>query len=656
MCLILTHTLIHQWTLRWPKKSLYYESGQHSAYGASNIYFIYGNENVAPSEETYFTEASDQNIEQNMKFNPFLHTWSLGVEEQFYLVYPCIFKVALLGYSNNKYRALSVIGICFLVSLFVSLLYGVVMTSSQFTQNFHFFFPFSRFWEMLAGCLLMVIFSKYEKEFNTLTEGTKRICSICCDITSVACFAVSFATPQASVSFPFPMAFIPVLGTLTYIIGGHHPFKSYLNKCLTSKVAVYIGKISYPLYLVHWPVIVFLRWNNLGYGIKDTDTIFVIYFLLITISISIFLYHGIELRLKTFGIFLSKSKMEYILVSVLSLILLAIAVSMHIMGLNYDPQPQDMPLTNTISGCQCSYDNFVTFKPFHQPKHVVELSTNLCFVDQRWGGTKAVTGYGSHGTYVYQTYIFLSNKVYLKNTTTPNGQKWMTEYDQVIHYLGMNMTKDKPHVFSIGDSLGLQNVEILKRAISGRYTISNLYINGLDNCAESFFGSVNALNALKMLVRKGDFVVMSIYVDSTFRKMKNYKGENFWYTYYDDMRRILGPYVKIIWVGYTPSLNVMGVYAPMPGFKSPIHGNKTHSANLRKEFNTVFQKKTSNDMNGFFLDFSYLLEDGNGNAGPYIPSTYTLLYYDDYHLTKRGTYYLWPFVCEWLNVNNITKT
>ena len=61
-------------------------------------------------------------------------------------------------------------------------------------------------------------------------------------------------------------------------------------------------------------------------------------------------------------------------------------------------------------------------------------------------------------------------------------------------------------------------------------------------------------------------------------------------------------------------------------------------------------------MNGFFLDFSYLLEDGNGNVGPYIPSTYTLLYYDDYHLTKRGTYYLWPFVCEWLNVNNITKT
>ena len=94
------------------------------------------------------------------------------------------------------------------------------------------------------------------------------------------------------------------------------------------------------------------------------------------------------------------------------------------------------------------------------------------------GGTKAVAGYGSQGTYIYQTYIFLSNKVYLHHSKTPNGQKWMTEYDQVIYYLGMNMTKDKPHVFCIGDSLGLQNVEIVKRAVSGRFTISNLYING----------------------------------------------------------------------------------------------------------------------------------------------------------------------------------
>ena len=170
----------------------------------------------------------------------------------------------MVDYRKNNYRALNVIVICFFISLFVSLLFGVVINSSAMMENFHFFFPLSRFWEMLAGCLLMIMFSKYEKEFNSLTGKVKRVGSIFCDITSVACFAISFATPQASVSFPFPMAFIPVLGTLAYIIGGNHTFNAYFNKCLTSKVAVYIGKISYPLYLVHWPVIVFLRWENLG--------------------------------------------------------------------------------------------------------------------------------------------------------------------------------------------------------------------------------------------------------------------------------------------------------------------------------------------------------------------------------------------------------
>ena len=55
---------------KWPKKSLYYASGATATYGTSNIYYIFGNA-VEASDETYFTEASDQNKEQNMKLNPF---------------------------------------------------------------------------------------------------------------------------------------------------------------------------------------------------------------------------------------------------------------------------------------------------------------------------------------------------------------------------------------------------------------------------------------------------------------------------------------------------------------------------------------------------------------------------------------------------------
>ena len=154
----------------------------------------------------------------------------------------------------------------------------------------------------------MIAFLKYEKELNSLPGKVKRVTSIFCDITTVTCFAASFMTSRATTSFPFPMALIPVLGTLTYIIGGHYPFNSYLNRCLATKFAVYIGKMSYPLYLVHWPVIVYLRWNNLNWGIKDTNTTFVGSFLSITVLVNSFLFHGIELPLKSFGIQVSKSK------------------------------------------------------------------------------------------------------------------------------------------------------------------------------------------------------------------------------------------------------------------------------------------------------------------------------------------------------------
>jgi peptidoglycan/LPS O-acetylase OafA/YrhL len=162
---------------------------------------------------------------------PLLHLWSLGIEEQFYLAWPLAFWL-----TPAKWR-----GTMIAVVLTVSFALNVALIKSH--PQAAFYLPFTRAWELMAGALLVGITIK--------TKGLKEIAGV----LGVVC-GITFFTYSNRTNFPGWAALIPVLGASLTILGQGSFFSRIV---LSHPLAAAIGRISYPLYLWHWPLLVFPR-------------------------------------------------------------------------------------------------------------------------------------------------------------------------------------------------------------------------------------------------------------------------------------------------------------------------------------------------------------------------------------------------------------
>ena len=181
---------------------------------------------------------------------PLLHLWSLGVEEQFYLLWPVILGFGWRFLSHHLNR---------LMLLIIALLFGS-LTLSYFTIHVNptadFYSPLTRFWELgLGGFIaLLTIYKKFQ--IHPLFKN-----SVC----SLGGLLLLFAITQFNEQLAFPglWALIPCLGTgcillcLNSSAVGIQP--SIVLKTLQQPLVVWIGLISYPLYLWHWPLLSFAR-------------------------------------------------------------------------------------------------------------------------------------------------------------------------------------------------------------------------------------------------------------------------------------------------------------------------------------------------------------------------------------------------------------
>ncbi|MBF0274058.1 MAG: acyltransferase [Nitrospinae bacterium] len=234
--IVLLASMFFGWLALLPDE---YESlGKHVAAGVAFISNL-----VLLQEVGYFDTASS--------LKPLLHLWSLGIEEQFYIIWP--FVLYLFWKKPTG-----------LFWLICSILLFSFLSSSAFFQKdpaFAFYLPFTRFWELMLGSLLayLIIFQEtgtfFHRRFVATNQSLSRKSVEILSGIGFLMMTVPLFIGGSNKSFSAFLILIPTLGTLILIAVGKD---SYLSRRLLSNSSlVFIGLISFPLYMWHWPLLSF---------------------------------------------------------------------------------------------------------------------------------------------------------------------------------------------------------------------------------------------------------------------------------------------------------------------------------------------------------------------------------------------------------------
>jgi len=180
---------------------------------------------------------------------PLLHIWSLGIEEQFYIVWP------LLLFLVWRRKAAT------LVLLLLLLTFSFAFNVASIDPVMDFYSPLTRFWELMAGAVLAYL-SLHPPALKIIGAGAGSD-SVTRNVTAVVGLLLIVATVltiDETRKFPGWWALPPVAGTYLMIASGPRAWIN--NKLLATRGLVAIGLISYPLYLWHWSLLSFIRIVN----------------------------------------------------------------------------------------------------------------------------------------------------------------------------------------------------------------------------------------------------------------------------------------------------------------------------------------------------------------------------------------------------------
>ena len=329
----------------------YYSSGVWAAVGFANVYMnvIHIIQELKVSGGGgYFAQSANPDG-HDLHHNPFMHTWSLGVEEQFYFIFPILFIMAYGSRSRvgpassirqtaheathtkhghaspphsdeNKgdeastaiemasaaapattraprsRRAVWVLALSVIASLGIGAGTQEIERLTGRNLELSYLWMPSRLWQIGVGALL----SHFNDASFRQWLVDRPVVHAALDCVSITLLALSLIVTLSGRLFPLPYSLLAVGGTLTMMAAGavtrSYPLCSkcsirlpVLNACLSHKLLAYIGRLSYPLYLWHWPTNVFFMWT---FGFHSTWEKFASTG--IALALTLFCYHGIE--------------------------------------------------------------------------------------------------------------------------------------------------------------------------------------------------------------------------------------------------------------------------------------------------------------------------------------------------------------------------